>query len=289
MTLIDLPALRDWIGRTSESRDSLSPRVVAQFRATLGPHLFGDESAVPLALHWCLSAPNTALAELGADGHPLRGGGALPPVPLPRRMWAGGEIELIAPLLLGDEVTRISEVTDVSIKDGRSGTLCFVTVTHTYGTDRGIAVRERQDIVYRDAAAGPAPRSIGTKAVALVPAELTWTIEASSSLLFRYSALTFNTHRIHYDLPYATDVEFYPGLVVHGPLQATILLNLAATLAGSPPRRFAYRGQAPLISGPVFVARANRTSPLTIECGVLDAAGVPTMNATASWSRSSTP
>jgi 3-methylfumaryl-CoA hydratase len=164
-------------------------------------------------------------------------------------MWAGGMIETLDMLKVGDRVRRVSTIRDVTMKQGRSGELWFVAVGHEYLTTRGPAIRERHDIVYREAArqgevpAPPVP--CGDRA-----AIRSWSVETSPVLLFRYSALTFNGHRIHYDHPYATQAEGYAGLVVHGPLQATLLLNLAADVLGRPPRRFDYRGLSAAVAGP---------------------------------------
>ena len=170
------------------------------------------------------------MSELGPDGHPARGG-FLPPVPLPRRMWAGGELEFFDTLRVGDEVTRTSRIAEVTMKTGSTGVLCFVSVDHLVTTPRGTAIRERQDIVYRDvstAAAAPA------KPAAPPPtAQHRESHMADPVLLFRYSALTFNGHRIHYDRDYVTKVEGYPGLIFHGPMQAA----LAGGIRGQAARR----------------------------------------------------
>jgi 3-methylfumaryl-CoA hydratase len=249
---LDVAHLKEWIGRSMVAEDVATPRLVAEYRATLDPHLAPvPPQAAPLAFHWCLAPAIAPMAELGPDGHPARGG-FLPPVPLPRRMWAGGEIEIDAGIEIGATVTRRSTIADVSVKEGRSGTLCFVTVRHDYATATGVAITERQDIVYRDAeppSAAPAP---APAPAAPRPAELTWQVEGSPVLLFRYSALTFNGHRIHYDQPYVTGVEGYRGLLVHGPLQASLLLNLAAVWGGRAPTRFRYRGLSPLTAGATF-------------------------------------
>ncbi|MGY2049336.1 FAS1-like dehydratase domain-containing protein [Methylobacterium sp. JK268] len=258
MTALDLDHLRGWIGRSRIVEDVVTPRLAAEYRATFAPHLAPvGEGEAPLALHWCL-APETPAAEtLGPDGHAAKGG-FLPPVPLPRRMWAGGEIEILQPLRLGDRVARRETVADVAAKEGRTGTLCFVTVRHAYETARGLAIRERQDIVYREAARPGAPAAAPPPAPESPPAEAAWTVPATPVLLFRYSAMTFNGHRFHYDHPYATQVEGYPGLVVHGPLQASLLLNLAAVLLGRVPERFRYRGVSPLIAGGTFRVAGRR-------------------------------
>lgn len=242
----------EWIGRTREGRDLVTPRLLAAFRATFTPHLapVAAGQAWP-ALHWCL-APDTPPADaLGPDGHAAKGG-FLPPVPLPRRMWAGGEIETLAPLREGDAVTRVETVRDIAFKEGRTGRLCFVTVDHVVNGPSGPAIRERQDIVYREAAG--AKTGTGAEAERGNPAEYTecWTLPATPTLLFRYSAMTFNGHRFHYDQPYATKVEGYADLVVHGPIQATLLINLATIMLRRVPARFRYRGVSPMTANQEF-------------------------------------
>lgn len=270
-TGLDMDHLRGWIGRTAESEDLVAARLVDEFETTLLPRLapVGPGEA-PLAIHWCLSPSAPPEAELGPDGHALRGG-FLPPVPLPRRMWAGGEIELVSPLRAGDTVRRRSVIQDVRLKEGRSGALVFVAVGHDYETSRGTAIRERHDIVYRDLPAPGAPAPIPDAAPR--ESDLAWTVPATPVLLFRYSALTFNGHRIHYDHPYATGVEGYPGLVVHGPLQSTLLLNIVAVLGGQAPARFRYRGVHPLIAGEPFEVAARRLADGRIAAWTRDPAG----------------
>jgi 3-methylfumaryl-CoA hydratase len=258
---IDTALLQSWIGRTAEAEDVITQRLADEFVATFAPHIPKD-SAAPLGIHWCLSPAIAPGDALGADGHPPKGG-FLPPVPLPRRMWAGGEVETLGELRVGDHVTRRSTIADVSLKSGRTGPLCFVAVRHEYSTERGLAVRERHDIVYREAATGAGQ---GSPAAERRPADLSWTVETGPVLLFRYSAITFNGHRIHYDLPYVTEVEGYAGLVVHGPIQATLLLNMAARLAGAPPPRFNYRGQSPLIAGKPFQVAGARGRDGELSC-----------------------
>lgn len=251
----------DWIGRTSESEDVLTDRLDASFRAIFAPHLADvPEGAAPLGIHWCLSPAIAPMDALGRDGHPSLSRD-LPPVPQPRRMWAGGTVETVDHLRVGDRVRRVTTIADVTRKDGRSGELWFVAVDHDYLTDRGLAVRERHDIVYLGDRPAAAPRPAPGTPPADAPAA--WTVETSPTFLFRYSALTFNGHRIHYDLPYATRVEGYDGLVVHGPIQATLLLNFAAARAGRPPARFAYRGLSPAIAGPPLTVAASADRPGT--------------------------
>jgi len=243
---------------------------------------------VPLGLHWCLATPHAPFAELQVDGH-HRSDALLPPVPLPLRMWAGGEIEMLAAFHVGDTVLRRSVVTDVELKMGKAGPLCFVRLQHEY-LSRGsrLMVRERQDIVYRNKTS-PAPKTASIypdSPCGMTPASaLAWQITADPRLLFRYSALTFNAHRIHYDYPYATGAEGYAGLVVHGPLQATLLLNIAATLMGRAPSHLVYRGLAPLIAGPPFTA-AMQSVDLGAGngvCWIQSSTGSITMRAEAVW------
>lgn len=217
---------------------------------------------------------------LGPDGHPTRGG-FLPPVPLPRRMWAGGEIEFLQPLQVGDESTRTSRIADVQVKSGSTGTLCFVSVEHSISSPRGIAIRERQDIVYREmTSSAPA----GAKAPPPPPtAQHRETHVSDPVLLFRYSALTFNGHRIHYDRDYVTKVEGYPGLIFHGPLQAAFIIEMAAKLhGGKAPKKFTYRGLQPLFEGTEFSINANETEA-GMELWTANAEGQPTMKGTAVW------
>ncbi|CAG1014543.1 3-methylfumaryl-CoA hydratase [Rhizobiaceae bacterium] len=277
MTEVDIARLRRWIGREERKTDVVTVGLADRFRATLGGRAVAPGEALPLAIHWCLAPAAVPPEEIGSDGHPARGG-FLPPVPLPRRMWAGGALEFLLPLQVGDTVERLSRIADVSEKVGRTGRLVFVTVEHEISTDAGLAVSERQDLVYREAqAASVSPAAPGAPR----PADASLAVDATTTLLFRYSALTFNGHRIHYDRDYARSVEGYPGLVVHGPLQATLLANLAARLAdGRPPRRFVYRGVSPLFDGAPFTANAvRRDGGFDLWCA--DSRGAATMTATA--------
>jgi 3-methylfumaryl-CoA hydratase len=279
---LDLDHLRQWIGRSNETSDTVTAQLVRGLRATLfldiGAPKAGD--AAPFTVHWCLAQPVVPMAELGADGHPARGG-FLPPVPLPRRMWAGGELEFLDTLRVGDEATRRSEIADVTMKTGSTGTLCFVAVKHVITAARGIAIRERQDIVYRDITTGaPAPAKPATAPPAAQHRE---THMADPVLLFRYSALTFNGHRIHYDRDYVTKVEGYPGLIFHGPMQAALLVEMAARLhGGAAPKKFGYRGVQPLFDGSEFSVNANDTAG-GMDLWTANAAGMPTMKASAEW------
>lgn len=249
---IDLETLRGWIGRRETASDVVTSRLDASLRAVLDRPLdtARGEAALP-TIHWCLAPTIVAMAELGQDGHPARGD-FMPPVPLPRRMWAGGELTFLAPLHVGDVVTRDSTIEAVTVKAGRSGPLCFVTVRHRLATARGPVIDERQDIVFRAAAAGRAP------VAAPVQEEPRWrrTRPCDAVLLFRYSALTFNGHRIHYDRSYAMQEEGYPDLVVHGPLQATALVDFAVEVRGSVPHAFSFRSMNPLFASAPFTVNA---------------------------------
>lgn len=246
----EIPAA--WIGRTEQSEDLVTPMLVTRFGATFD-RAFAAEAGTnaPILLHFCLCQPVEDTASLGADGHP-RPGGFLPPVPLPRRMWAGGDITFHAPLRIGDTVRRLSAIESVTPKTGRSGPLWFVRVRHEIWCDETLALIERQDIVYRGLTSPP-PRQFPPAACGVHHRRVT----PSPPLLFRYSALTFNSHRIHYDLPYSLDQENYAGLVVHGPLQATLLAQFAADLAPAPLRRFRFRSQSPILGHAPFTLNAK--------------------------------
>jgi 3-methylfumaryl-CoA hydratase len=235
-----------WVGKTESHTDTLEPARSNALRAALGeavPLAVGDP--LPLLHHWLYFWDVRAPEGLGPDGHPARGG-FLPPVALPRRMWAGGRLRFHAPLLLGEQVTKTSTILKFEAKSGKSGELVFVTVAHELSGHAGLAISEEQDIVYREAA------SSGPAMPAPAPAPQTpWaqTVNPDPVLLFRYSALTMNGHRIHYDRPYAIDEEAYPALVVHGPLQATMLAALAARNLATPLLTFDFRGSAPAFDG----------------------------------------
>lgn len=237
-----------WVGRSEDVVDVLEPARSNALRAALGdpaPLTVGDE--LPLLHHWLYFWNVQPPQGLGADGHPAKGG-FLPPVPLPRRMWAGGRVKFLAPLRLGETVTKTSTILKVETKVGRSGTLVFVTVRHELSGPAGLAISEEQDLVYRDAAA---PGSIPAPAVSGPEPAAAWREDVTPDpvLLFRFSALTMNGHRIHYDRPYAMDEEAYPGLVVHGPLQAVLLVDLANRHLDRPVTGFDFRGQSPAFEG----------------------------------------
>ena len=223
-----LTHLQSWVGKSETLSDDITSAPVRALSATLDR----DDSAplagstvLPPLWHWLYFLPQQRQSEIGPDGHPKRGG-FLPPVPLPRRMWAGGRLRWLPenPLLVGQTVQRVSSIASVTHKAGRTGDLLFVLVKHEVHNAKGLALTEEHDIVYRAAAqpGDPVPQPVAAEQGAAWQRE----IVPDDVLLFRYSALTFNGHRIHYDRRYVTEVEGYPGLIVHGPLIATLLVDL---------------------------------------------------------------
>jgi len=255
----ETPTYPDWLGRVMEVSDVVTAAPVKALAATLDrddpPPAAGD--ALPPLWHWLYFLPTEQQRDIGPDGHPKRGG-FLPPVALPRRMWAGGRFEFLHPLRIGQAVQRTSRIADISSKQGKTGPLVFVRVRHEIGSGDTIALTEQHDIVYRDA---PQPGT-QTDAPPAAPTDEQFarTITPDPVLLFRYSALTFNGHRIHYDRRYVTEAEGYPGLIVHGPLIATLLIDLLRRQ--QPDARigsFEFRAVSPLFD----------TAPFTV-CGGFD-------------------
>jgi 3-methylfumaryl-CoA hydratase len=276
--------LKDWIGRTETADDIVTATPYAALSATLDRDPARPKQGTPLPplWHWLYFLPLHRRSEIGPDGHAKRGG-FLPPVPLPRRMWAGSQLHFRQPLCVGDAVTRVSTIQSVNEKSGRSGALVFVKVRHELranGQD-DIALTELHDIVYREAAkpadVAPAPQAAPGASVwerKWVPDEV---------LLFRYSALTFNGHRIHYDRRYVTQVEGYPGLIVHGPLIATLLVDLLRwQLPDARVAKFEFRAVRPLFDiHPFFVCGAPQPDARTIRLWARDHEGWLAMDATA--------
>ena len=238
----------NWIGKSETATDRLEPARSNAMTASVGVVTdFKAGDPMPLLHHWLYFWNVQPPASLGTDGHPAKGG-FLPPVPLPRRMWAGGRLRFERPLHFGEDVIKTSTILSVQEKSGKSGQLVFVTVEHTLSVGGATAIVEEQDLVYREAAG---PGSIkGPQGEGPEPA-CTWhrTIFPDEVMLFRYSALTMNGHRIHYDLPYARDEEAYPALVVQGPFQATCLIAMAARELGKPLSTFSFRGMSPAFAG----------------------------------------
>ena len=241
-----------WVGRSETREDIATAAPLAGLAALLDHDAAEPPTTVPPLGHWLYFLPDARQSAIGEDGHPRRDGtGLLPPVPLPRRMWAGSRIEFLSPIAVGALLIRVTTIDAIKPKRGASGDLLFVTLRHDIAADGVAAIREEQDIVFREAATtAPAPP---VAAAAPEAADALRSISPSPVLLFRYSALTFNAHRIHNDRDYAQRVEGYAGLVVHGPLIATLLMDHFLRAApGITPRRFNFRAEAPLVDGAPF-------------------------------------
>ena len=281
-----LAHLRSWMGKSETTSDQITPTSVRGMSATLDR----DDAApvagttLPLLWHWLYFLPQARQSELGADGHPTRGG-FLPPVPLPRRMWAGGRLqwETANPMRVGETVERVSTIRSVTHKAGRSGELLFVLVEHRYSNANGLALTEEHDIVYRAAAEPGAPEP--TPQTPPLAGLESWSrrIVPDDVLLFRYSALTFNGHRIHYDRQYVTEVEGYPGLIVHGPLIATLLLDLLRrNMPTAQVRRFSFKAVRPTFDLNAFQVFGKVSDDgRTVELWAQDHDGWLTMQGTA--------
>ena len=254
-----MSAFEAWIGREQRASDRLDESLAARWLASFDRPM-PSPALMPQGIHLCLCTPQASSSALGADGHPAREDSEdsfLPPFDMPRRMWASSDIEFHAPIAVGAVIERVSTIASISEKQGGPGKLAFVDIAHETRANGTLSVREVQTIVYREAASSEAPLSppeIGNPAFASGAFDsAAWdtgrAITPDPRLLFRFSALTFNTHRIHYDAPYAREVERYRGLVVHGPLIASLLLQLAADhLGDNRLRRFAFRGVSPAIA-----------------------------------------
>ena len=280
---VDIDHLNSWIGKTETASDLLSASQLAGLAATLDVDGPAPEPGdpVPPAAHWIFFNSRTKASELGYDGH-AKLGGFLPPVELPRRMWAGGRISWPGTLRVGDVITRTSTIADVTHKFGKSGELVFVVVRHEIANDAGVCVSEEHDIVYRsadDSNVAPPAKLVARPA----PDDAVWSriIDPDPVMLFRYSALTFNGHRIHYDLKFVTE-EGYPGLIVHGPLIATLLMDLCqrkrpdAALAN-----FSYRAMGPLFDTAQFTVNGRPGADGTASLWAANAEGSLAMQADA--------
>lgn len=249
--------LDQWIGRVERIDDQIDEGPAARLAATLDEDAswIGKGAPLPPLWHWIYFLTAERRSRLGRDGHPVRGG-FLPPVELPRRMWAGSRLSFHEPLRIGDTARRTSTIRKIEMKKGRSGALCFVTVGHEISAGGRVAVSEEQDIVYRE---DPRPGERTDPPEAPAGAQMTETVQPDPTLLFRYSALTFNGHRIHYDREYAGRVEGYPGLVVHAPLIATLLIRFVhRCYPEHPVRSFAFRGASPLVDIRPFTLATKR-------------------------------
>ena len=275
--------LQSWIGRTEVAEDTVTPTPIAALAATLDhPPVRPPEGAeLPPLWHWLYFLPLHRQSDIGPDGHAKRGG-FLPPVPLPRRMWAGSQFRFHSPLRVGDAIERRSTIEDVTEKSGRSGPLVFVRVRHEVRRrgEAATAITEHHDIVYREAP----KRGEAAPAATAAPKDAAWRRAwvPDDVLLFRYSALTFNGHRIHYDRRYVTEAEGYPGLVVHGPLLATLMLE--SLREARPQARIAnyeFRASKPTFDTAPFEVCGAPRGERDFEMWVQDAAGGLAMSAKA--------
>ncbi len=284
MNKIDLNHLRTWIGRISEDDDLLHPRHAHLMAATIGqsPLPLQTGAQLPPLWHWLYFLQGLPPTELGADSHPARGG-FLPPVPLSNRMWAGGQLDFEGELALGASVRKRSQVVAVDHKLGRSGDLVFVTVRHEVVHEGQTVITERHNIVFKDPNP-PQAASVVAEPSRPAPVHVEH-VTPNTTTLFRYSALTFNGHRIHYDADYCREVEGYPALVIHGPLNATLLAGLAQQVSGQPLRRFEYRGLRPALLGQTLrlEAAADPADPKRLLLHMVLADGTTSMQATATF------
>ena len=274
-----------WEGRTRTVTGGITEAEAARIHATVGApgqNAPKDGEILPPLWHWCAFPPTTAMAELGRDGHPMLGD-FLPPVPLERRMWASGSLTFKAPMRVGETLKMRSTIATVQEKETGAGPMVVVSVDHQVFSERGLSIEERQNIVYLeipDTFRPPQKRVLpGTPAFHASQ-------HVNEALLFRFSAITFNAHRIHFDLPYAMDVEHYPGLVIHGPLQAMLLMREAVKFRGERPVHFDFRGVHPslLVAGEDkdidLMGTEDDCGALSLFCGQF---GHQTMQATAIW------
>jgi 3-methylfumaryl-CoA hydratase len=278
--------LQDWVGRTEAVSDQAYPTPPRALAAMLGraDPGFGVGTPLPELWHWLYFLPIVPAGEIGPDGHPKRGG-FLPPIALERRMWASGRYVFHDRPRVGDVLHRTSEIAKVVEKDGKTGKMVFVTVKHVVRTGRGPAVEEEQDIVYL-----PMPKVFMPPPPTMAPETPAWSepVAIDPVLLFRFSALTFNGHRIHYDLPYARETEKYPGLVVHGPLQALLLIEAAKRHApGRVPARYSFRGVHPVFAHDrvtlMGVSREDGGQEDALDLFTVNGAGHVGMQATVTW------
>jgi 3-methylfumaryl-CoA hydratase len=263
-----------WIGRSRTVEDLVTPFPMRALSATLDEDdpdpKPGD--ALPPLWHWLYFLEAPPLSKVGADGHAERGD-FLPSVPLPRRMWAGSRFVFAGePLVVGETIRRVSRIKSIEPKTGSTGAMVFVTVEHTVSGPRGVSLVEDHDIVYREGPRpGEKPRPPGA-----APTDAAWSrkIKPDPVLLFRFSALTFNGHRIHYDQPYVTGVEGYPDLVVHGPLLGMLQMELARrSNPQRPARSFEFRALSPVFAGPTFTVQARREADGSLTTWIADANG----------------
>ena len=255
--------LEDWLGKTQTKCETINARQAELLAVTLGKPAPRKNEVLPHCWHWAWFNDALPATELGRDGHPKRGG-FLPPVSLPRRMWAGGHLNFISPIIVGRKIKKTSTIADIKHRKGKTGELCIVTIEHKLFDEDTLCVDEKQSLVFREDPAqdAPAPEHIEPPS----PEEITETLQPDPVMMFRYSALTFNGHRIHYDVDYARNVEGYPDLVFHAPLTATALCNLSQQLLPKGAvTSFEYRATSPLFcNAPVKLSGAMHNGKATV-------------------------
>lgn len=259
----------DWIGKTETTHDVIGYSLACRMAATLGIDTSTLDSQLPLLWHWIFFQPSVPSGQLGEDGHPLTGN-FLPPTANRNRMWAGGHLKFLNPLVFDQPATRKSTITNITEKQGRSGALLFVTIEHDYQQNNKSCIIERQDIVYRETV-----RFIGCASTPAPEVEWCEHHQTNTTTLFRYSAVTFNAHRIHYDQNYATQYEGYPGIVVQGQLLATLALN--AFLNANPDAKIAsfnFRSQSPIFHPNRFFTGGKRINDHNADLWVYNDKGI---------------
>ena len=264
-TKVDIDHLRKWIGKIDNVTDYVTPIVEQRYRATLNMDIGNPKDGEPVTsgLHWMLGWNLVKNDELGVDSHPALGE-FLPPVPLPRRMWAGSEIKVLKPIRVGDKVVKQSTVADIQVKEGRTGLLCFVTAEYNFLVNNEVTINEKHNIVYRDISKSGGGSGYSKE----IPerADLSEKIFMHPTILFRYSAIGFVGHRIHYDHPYTVNEENYPGLIVHGPLQATYLLRAAEKLMGKQVKSFTHKVMAPVFANSEYMVGVDKMDDGSVSC-----------------------
>ena len=263
---INVDELKSWIGNDEIAFDEVSQSLEARFRATLDEDPGNPQKGeiASSGLHWALAPAVVKSSLLGKDSHPKKGE-FLPPVPLPRRMWAGCRTHFLKPLKIGDLVKKRSSVVDINLKDGKSGLLCFVTANYEFFVDDQLMIKEDHDLVYRDY--NKEDKTIFVKNdLPFVKSDYEEKIFAHPTMLFRYSAITFNGHRIHYDYPYSTEEEGYKDLVFHGPLQATLMLRAAEKYKKTKVKSFSHRGVAPVYANDDLIINIENKPNDSLNC-----------------------
>ena len=263
---INVNELKSWIDNDEIAFDEVSQSLEARFRATLDEDPGNPQKGeiASSGLHWALAPAVVKSSLLGKDSHPKKGE-FLPPVPLPRRMWAGCRTHFLKPLKIGDLVKKRSSVVDINLKDGKSGLLCFVTANYEFFVDDQLMIKEDHDLVYRDY--NKEDKTIFVKNdLPFVKSDYEEKIFAHPTMLFRYSAITFNGHRIHYDYPYSTEEEGYKDLVFHGPLQATLMLRAAEKYKKAKVKSFSHRGVAPVYANDDLIINIKNKPNDSLNC-----------------------